>query len=436
MKKGQIIGLTLLALLLLIGCVLLFRQPVDTSVKDIRMALVPEKWQDEIYELTINKGGNTYVIAKNNGGFTVTGLEQETVNQGITENIFYRACHLESIAGTESIDDVASGLANPTLSLKLKTQEGDVLDISVGKKSDLLEGYFARVSGDEKVYVVDGSFPEEIPGTVQMYQNLSLVNFVYESDYNELEYLEISGKNIITTAFENTEDGFTMVKPMQQLCEQSAVKNVFLHSALHLKANEYVGDVKEKEMGFNNPEYRISMEYKGEKIRILIGTRVGEKRYICKDSSPDVYLINESSLSFLDEDYRKAIGDCLYPRSVSVVDGITIQTDEETFRLTGVVAAGDGYEAFFLGEKVEQHIFQPLFNSIRNLELLKNISAPGITEMRIEIFLKDGRKDEILLGQLNDREYSVSINGTCSFSTSKASVERIKDKVAKLKDMN
>lgn len=433
--KTQSIFWVLAALLLLSGCLWLWwDQPSDENTESTVQALISEDLQNEIERITVEKDDNFYTISKKEEAYTVTGIDTPNVSQGLAENIFYRIVHLKSMALAQGIQEEDAGLTEPFLRLTLKRRESTDIEIVIGKKSTLLDGYFAKISGNKQIYIIESELPDEIYGTAEAYRTMNFVDFIYESDYEYLDYLEISGQNIISVAFRRTQDGFEMDKPVWQLCDQSAVKNAFLHAAVHLNADEYVGDKEVPEMGFENPDYLISMKYRGENIKILIGGKTGDKRYIKKDGNDAVYLIQQSHLKFLDTDYRSAIGESLYPRSVKVISGVTVSIEGKRIELTEVTAVGKGYVAKADGKIIESNVFLPFYNSIRNLELLKNISTPGNEEIKLKVFLIDGRSDDIVLGNLNEREYSVSINGVCTFSASKASVDNLKIKIDKLKD--
>lgn len=434
--RKQKVFMVITALLLLGGCLWLWwDQPSGESAEKTAEALVPDDMRNEIQQITVEKEKGFYTITKEENGYGVSGIEDKNVSQGVAENIFYRIVHLESVAFAKGIEEEDAGFSEPLLRLTLISGDNRETEIRIGRKAGIVDGYFAKTTGKEEVYIIGADLPEEIYSRAEEYQTMAFVDFMYESDYEQLEYLEIEGKDMLPVAFCHSEDGFKMEEPVQQLCEQSAVKNTFLHGAVHMKADEYVGDKVEPEMGFEEPEYLISMKYRGDDIKIRIGEKAGVKRYIKKDGDEAVYLIRQDELTFLETDYRLAIGESLYPRSVKDVAGVTVYAKGKKTELTEVAAERKGYAAMSEGKKVGTDIFLPLYNSIRTLELLKNISAPGEEEIRIQVTLKDGRQDEIVLGYLNEREYSVSVNEACSFSTSRTSVDNLKEKLEKLRDI-
>ncbi|MDC7287740.1 DUF4340 domain-containing protein [Blautia schinkii] len=435
-ETRQRICMVLIALALLGGCLWLWSDPPSgESMEKMTEALVPDDMQDEIQQITVEKEKGSYTISKGQKGYGISGIENKDVSQGVAENIFYRIIHLESVAYAQGIEEKDAGFSEPFLRLILRSNDNREIEIRIGRKSSALEGYFAKTTEKEEVYIIGTDLPEEIYSRAEGYQSMAFVDFMYESDYEQLEYLEIEGKDRIPVAFGRTEDGFRMEKPVRQLCDQNAAKNTFLHEAVHIKADEYVGNKEEPEMGFEEPEYLISMKFRGRDIKIRIGQKAGDKRYIKKDGDNAVYLIKQADLTFLETDYRLAVGESLYPRSVKDIAGVTVYAQGTKIELTEVEAKGKGYTAMNEGKRVESDLFLPFYNSIRTLELMKNISGPGKEEIKIQVTLQDGRQDEILLGYLNEREYSVSINGDCSFSTSKTSVDNLKEKIKKVRDI-
>lgn len=376
-RKKQIALLSLIVLLLAGGCILLWQQPEENEAKQEEVFLIAEELHDSVVSVTVENNKGSYTIKKSGDQYSIDGLQAEEISIGLAENVFYSAVHLKSTAYVEKAEDAATGLKDPSVKLELETDQNETMTLLIGKKSEMLNGCFAQLEGTEDLYLVDIEFPDRIVATADAYLNMAFLDFVYESDYKDLEYLEISGKTIITARFENTVDGFVMVQPMEQMCSQEAIKVTYMHDAVHLSGDEYIGNVEDPEMGFEDPDYMISIKYRDEEICIRVGGKVGERRYVKRDDRESIYLIDETALAFLDNDYREAIGDGLYPRSVADVKEVEITMDGKTYLLEDVQSKGTGYTAVYDGKTIENDVFMPIFNNVRTMELVKNITAPG-----------------------------------------------------------
>jgi len=82
--------------------------------------------------------------------------------------------------------------------------------------SQLDEGYYLSTNrSDDGVYLVDTYYGEGILRSLESYRNLQLIDFLYESDYDDLKSFEISGKHRISLEFKNTADVFVMTQPIE-----------------------------------------------------------------------------------------------------------------------------------------------------------------------------------------------------------------------------
>ena len=54
--------------------------------------------------------------------------------------------------------------------------------------------------------------------------NMNLIDFTYDSDYDDLEEISIEGKDLLTMSFVRTEDGFMMTLPVKHPCFQRDLK--------------------------------------------------------------------------------------------------------------------------------------------------------------------------------------------------------------------
>jgi hypothetical protein len=233
---------------------------------------------------------------------------------------------------------------------------------------------------------------------------------------------------MIGMAVERADGSFIMTQPITYPCVFRDLKVALLDAVMHLKGGKYVGSSADGQMGFDNPDYTIELNYKDEAITILIGSEIGENRYVKRVDKDDIYLVPTDKLSFLSIDYRQAIGSVLYSRDISEVESITVDTQDKEY-VFGVHEDKSGTTVSCGDKTYEWSSFLPLYNRINGLTLFKRVDEAtkeeNLGELNIKLLLKDKKSDELRLTKINKREYSVNLNGYCVFTTPAAVVEEI-----------
>ena len=433
MKK--IVATAVFTVVVILGCLFLIR---------------PEKEQDgEVVKIT-ERSGRFYPVAVHvvnetgiyelqrteDGGTVIPKLGEAAINDGLADSLFYDMQAMESLGVVQKDKENLGnfGLKNPKAEVSLRSEEGQELILYLGNKSPLDEGYYLSTNrSDDGVYLVDTYYGEGILRSLESYRNLQLIDFVYESDYNDLESFEISGKHRISLAFKNTVDGFVMTQPIKYMCVPNELLVNLLSPLVHLKADEYLGKMDKVGTGLEVPDYTINMNYRGKDIAILVGGEIGEKRYLAIDGQDDLYTIAAESLEFLKLDYRQAIGSSLYFRTIAQAEAVMVEVQEKTYEFD-ILPKKQEYPAKYGEKEISSLDFVTLYNKIIGMPLLNKLEETpmGDPEMVITVTLADGREDVVTLTKINEREYAVDVNGRCEFSTLASAVESIREKLVML----
>lgn len=430
LRPRTIIILVILALAVIAGIWLLTMDRKDSTAEKVNVVDIAEP--DSLQSVTIANDSGYYTVMRTDGGYSVEGLENERINAGLAQNLFYGLATLKSLAVSHE-NKQATGLNDPVATATLHTAQEDIV-LSIGHKSPDYDGYYMTRRDTDEIYIVNSYMAEVLMYGVDEYRNSQFLNYSYEEDYADLKSLRVSGKEMIELAVERTDDGFLMTAPVTYPCVFRDLKVALLDSVMHLKGGQYVGNSADEQMGFDDPDYTIELNYKDEVIAILIGSEIGDSWYVKRADKNDIYLVPEDSLSFLSIDYRRAVGSVLYSRNISEVERITVNAQSKEY-VFDVHEEKSTIMVSYENKIYDWNSFLPLYNRINGLTLFKRLDE-GVTEnlgeVDIHLSLKNGKSDEIRLVQINKREYSVSLNGYCVFTTPMTVIEKILDRLNSL----
>jgi len=427
LRPRIIIIMAAVALAVIAGIWLLTMERKDSTAE--KMDVVGISDPDSLQSVMIGNDSGHYTVAQEDGVYTVEGLENERINTGLAQNLFVGLASLKSMAVSHE-DEQTTGLNDPVATATLHTIQGDIV-LSVGRKSADYDGYYMVRHDTGGIFIVNSYMAEMLMYGINEYRNSQFLDYSYEEDYAYLKSLRVAGKEIIGVAVESTDGDFIMTQPVTYPCVFRDLKVALLDGVMHLKGNKYVGSSADEQMGFGDPDYTIELTYKNEDIIMLIGSEIGESRYVKREDKDDIYLVPVDELSFLGIDYRQAIGSVLYTRDISDVERITASTQGKEF-VFDVHQEKSGTTVSFGGKTYEWSSFLPLYNRINGLTLFKRVdegTADNLGELNIKLALKDGKSDELKLTKINKREYSVSLNGYCVFTTPATVVEEILERL-------
>lgn len=425
-------------LLLLAGCYFLFHEN-RIEVKPTAL-IFKEKGESSSHKIEIRNSTGSYTIKYNStDNYIIEELRDKKINYGLAENIFSRVLDLEGTAltNTQIKDQDLFGFDKPQVIVSLSFDNGTKQQLIIGSKSSAEDRYFAMKKTDHVIYLLESDIVEELKKNIDVYENKMLLDFSLESDYEKLSEVTLSGSDIITVKLKKKKDEFCMIKPIAYPCMQENLKEKFLNPLMHLKGDKNTNQKKSKEMGFEDPQYSIELLYEEKMIQILIGKTIGKFTFITRTDVGTVYLINKDKLEFLKTDYRKLIGEYVYYRSIAQITFIRIEYENKKYELN-IEKNGGSYEVRMgsQSDAVNDTVsgFLPLINAVSSLPRIGIASEKdGLKgEINIMILLKDGRKENLILSKKNEREYDVSVNGICEFTTSSSSVAFIIEKINQL----
>jgi hypothetical protein len=416
-KPKTLMLLLACAVFIVAGAVLLSASEKPQEARALEVALVGVKPQ----AIEVANAAGSYTVTSAAGGYEMPALSGGSLNEGMAEQLFHTLAGLKSQSAAPEGASGGYGLESPQATANITGEDGGSVTIKIGRKT-AMETYYCESTAVSGVYLIEPFCAELLMTGMEAYQNRMLVDFVYDSDYEYLESLKISGKAAAAMTFENTPDGFALTEPIAWPCVQGELINQYFNNIMHLSGDTYAGGTQSPEMGFEDPAYVIELLYRGEPFSLIFGNELGTMRYVKRSDSDSVYLVSNEKLGFLRLDLRRAVGSALYSRPISEVASISVSTDTAELDFS-VIRNGERYTTEINGKPAS---FMPMYNALLDMPPLNRISGQGgKSAIRIAITLSDGREEVLELAQLNEREYSVALNGVCEFSTYSANVRSV-----------
>ncbi len=429
--RGRIIGIAAVAISVIILCILVLLPDAKQAVQG--EDIVSRGGFSPVYASVANSQGEYSLERNADGGVDIDGLA-ENVNAGLADSFFYDMLAVSG-KGEVSADKSALekfNLDKPRATVTLRDGAGAALTLYLGSKSPLGDGYYLTTDrAEDGVFLVDEYYALAMLRPIADYADLQLLDFTYESDFDKLARVAIYGKNRLALEFENVEGEFVMTQPVKHRGMQDELKVRLLTPLTHLRASERLTAAERANAGLSDPEYRIELDYGGERVTLNVGNELGENRYIGREGSEEVFLIPSAALDFLRTDYRALLGEYVYFRSIGEVDSLSVTDGGGATDIKITQRDRDTYEATVDGADVKGSAVVALYNKMIELPLLKKLSsdAAGEAEYTIKVGMKNGNVDILRLMRLNEREYAVEINGSAEFSTTAAAVDMIGEKL-------
>ncbi|MFP3154860.1 DUF4340 domain-containing protein [Lachnospiraceae bacterium ZAX-1] len=430
-----IVMASIFTLVIIVGGLLLTGQKKEQAGEEVAITERSERFYP--VEVHVANDTGTYELQRTgDGGTSIPKLSKVPINKGLADSLFYDMQGIKSVGivqeNKENLEDF--GLANPKAEISLCSEDGQELVLYLGNKSPVVYGYYLSTNRpDEGVYLVDAYYGDAMLRSLESYRNLQLIDFVYESDFDGLSSFLIKGKSRLPLEFKNSADGFMMTQPVEYRCVPNELLVNILEPLVHLKAEEYLGQVDQEGTGLKDPEYVIGINYRGEDIKVLIGDEIGDKRYLAIDGEDALFTVATKNLNFLKLDYRQAIGSSLYFRSIAVAKKVVVVDQGKAYEFD-IMPGDQEYPAKYGEKEISSLDFVTLYNRIIAMPLVNKLGEEtlGEPEIVITVTLAQGQEDIVTLTKINEREYAVDVNGKCEFSTLAAAVDFIREKLVTL----
>jgi hypothetical protein len=170
-----------------------------------------------------------------------------------------------------------------------------------------------------------------------------------------------------------------------------------------------------------DPAYTLELNYTDKTERVFVTPSPDEAYMVAAvEGKNTIYLIASDKTKFLQMDYKSVIGESAYIRNATTVKRMTIEAKGKSIdvEVTGDEAV---VEPKLKGKEVDSNIFIGFYMTATEIPLVRELTpadpTDGEVQMKLVLYLRDGKTDVVELLALSDRQSAVRINGQMSFVT-------------------
>lgn len=380
---------------------------------------------DEIASCTLINQDGEFVIVKKDEEWALSKPDDIKADPSTLSSIVINA---SSVAASKIVEEDAQdlsvyGLDKPII-VKVKPKEGDEIVIEIGNETPTESGYYAKLSGDDSVYVI-GTYTAN---KLVVGRNDIRTKKIYDVAVEDISGLSMDrkGQNVFESVMES-ENNWSMTRPIKGSMNATAL-SVMLDAIVNTTANKFIEENPSSlsAYGLDEPDYALSFKTAGNKTyKLLIGDEVsgGGEMYAKLDSGNDVFTINTSVFTFLDKPLKEIVEVFAYIVNIDQVkeidltmDGKTTHmtldiykdeegksdTDKDKFTVNGIDASGENEE----GDQPFRKFYQSLIG-ISLDEIDVEGQPTGNPEISIEYKLNSGSMKVDFISKDNNYYYVV-----------------------------
>lgn len=434
MKRKLI--LSALVVFLLVGGLFLLRslpEPVDEPTEEPAFTLEYLTDREEPLSVTLIQGDQTQTYTRflTDGSYGVedypTTLKFDQVLLG---RLFSSCAKLPSKKTVEQgvKDFDVYGLSQPTVYVEAKFENGDVLQVEVGDRSPLEDGYYGRISGSRDVLLLSTYDVESFERGLYDFREKRLLHDLGE----DAEEYALTVQHL---RFERHDAGTLDLKRRQvdgvKVSDLDSVPPIELTEPVICEGDEYafVTRLVQKLFQFRNaspilvqdspddlsvygldePERLYLQDETGE-IVLLIGRREEDSVYVMQEGTPCVFLIKAGMLDFFYIDYTDVMSKIFWIHNIEQVKELVVVQQGERHTLQTEHAVP---RFVFDGREVPEEPARKLFLSAISLMVAGKVESEPECSPVIEMAIAyhDGSSYTLELFPMNERYYSVHING-------------------------
>lgn len=342
------------------------------------------------------------------------------------------------------------GLDAPALTAVFRYADGSSKALYLGDKTPTGSKYYARIEGDEKVYLLSTMVnttlnkplnelhTAELPLalTTDAVQNLLIEQAGKETI--ELELLQSASENQLSINM------LRLVQPVNYDAH-STRGGEMLEGACAIDVSGYAGHASSAEelagYGLVSPRIRIRItSTEGAVLDIRVGDKVGDSSYAAVDESGDVYLIDNGLLGFVSNARVSYLIDQFVNLvNIQSVAGLTVEGMGESYQLSieretieGEEGEEETAETYFFDEKeTDESLFKKLYQSIIGTladKVSEDMHLSGDVAVTVRYQLNDSAEPfAVEYLQYDDEYYAVRRDGLTLLLIKKDKVQSMMD---------
>ncbi len=388
---------------------------------------------DYLVTASVENDSGSVVLAQAGGSYYALGGVDAQADGEEVASFFARAGFLPLARMVEgaSASDEQYGLSQPRATVVLQdVQDGGVM-FRLGGEAPGGEGVYTCLSGDERVFIMDGTYAEPFLEDVQRFYDLTLYPSLEGDGVRQLRAIEVrrDGESVFrlrqaAAAESGSTVWFSLEEPWQMLIGADPVKSALLTPLRQLEGLAVLeGGPEDYGLTEEGDSFRLSY-WDGTAVTVLVGPRDGETACMVAAGSDTVLSAPSASLAFMDMSPEDVLGGRLLALNINDIE--TLILGSHVFEIEG---GGGTVGVTRDGESVDAGTFQnTVFTALGRISIggaLDRGAPEGDEVLAIHIGTGLGEDIDLSFCQTDGRRYAVTVNGQLAVWCDQAAVSAL-----------
>ncbi|MBO5321553.1 MAG: DUF4340 domain-containing protein [Clostridia bacterium] len=339
------------------------------------------------------------------------------------------------------------GLTAPTVKATVTLKEGESYTVNLGQKSPDNSGYYLKLDGGDKIYLVDESVNTSLQVELLDFANTdSIAGFGAELEV--FNTLTISGKNFPQTLkIEENKDNsiseyfrYLVTSPQRRLAK--GIENVLpLYQNGILVAGAYSYDVSAaslQKFGLDNPDLTTVMTADGKTITYKFALQEDGDYAVVGDDSKLIHRVAASNIGvFVSCTPVDFYENMLFTVNIDNISKFTFETKDKSYSFD--ISKNDEedeekYTVIYNGKKLKSSNFQNFYAECISIttqdHTTENITPTADIAFRLKN--KDGNDINVIFTKVNATRYQATLDGIDMGKVTASALDNIAKLVEKL----
>ena len=397
---------------------------------------------EELLLASLENDTGSVVLAAANGIYYAAGDVQLAADSEEVKNFFdtiYRLPMKRLLEGANA-SDPQYGLVEPRAEVLLQDTNQDGVLFRVGSATPDGEGYYACLSGDTRVFIMDRTYAQQLLNNVDLFFDLALYPSLTGDGVCNLRSVEVqrNGKPVYALQLSAaSQDGSTavlsMTAPYSMALGITQAKNEILTPLRELKGIQVIDQPEDLEVyALADRSNFFALTYAdGSTAAIRVGKQEGSATYVLREDTGMVMLVPTANLSFFYDTALQVVGQNLV--NVSMGNLMTLQIGDHVYRISGTPPT---LNVTLDGTELPLEEFQNgVYTVLNRISLQGEWDGAEQGEPQLEMVIQTGYADETSQVTtysfffLDSRRCGVAVNGQPAFLCSQSVVQQLIDTV-------
>lgn len=308
----------------------------DTDVTSPDTIKLTDYTSDQIEKLTLQNPEGTFVFTKKDKEWVLSTPTDIKADSSVLSSIVINASSVlaDKLVEENAQDMSIYGLDKPIL-VTIRTTEGAEKTLEIGNITPTKSGYYVRVSGENKVYVVGSYTAGRLVTDRNGLRQKKLFDFTSDM-INKLD-MDRDGQNLFSSVM-GTDSNWSMTQPIKGSVNTAALSPM-LEAVTNATVTAFVEDKPSDlaQYGLNNPSYAFNVgTTTAGAFKLLLGDEKtkGSEMYAMLEGNDEVFTIDSSAFTFLDKPLKEVVEVFAYIVNINQVKKIDLTMDGKTTSMT------------------------------------------------------------------------------------------------------